>query len=92
MISDGRHHVILTDDLRKLLSHYVEAASADPKKWHDRVMALDDATPLDLARWHGQLLAADWIEQQTGAAPRWHHGEVPACYRATPAGRKLLQR
>ncbi len=88
---DERYQLTLESHLRELLDHYVRASEKDPKKWHDRVMALNDATPLDLARWHGHLLAAEWIEQQTGIAPRWNIGEVPACYRATPAGRRIIE-
>lgn len=91
MNTDDRYQLLLATHLRELLTIYVQAGESDSKKWHDRVMTLNDATPLELARWHGQLLAADWIEQQTGNSPRWVPGEVPDCYRATPAGQRIIQ-
>jgi hypothetical protein len=74
-----------------LLGHYAEAGAADRAAWLDRVMALADAAPADLSRLHGRLLAAAWVEQNTGhALPT--AGSVRQCYRVTPAGRQALRR
>ena len=77
--------------LFRLLDHYVMLGQQDREAWHDRVMDWEDATAAELTRWHGRLLACDWLEQHTGAAPRLGQGRVPACYRATGAGRRVLR-
>ena len=76
--------------LGRLLGHYAEAGAADRAAWLDRVRGLDDVDAAELTRLHGRLLAAAWIEQNTGyAAPA--PGVVRQCYRATPAGRQALR-
>jgi hypothetical protein len=45
----------------------------------------------DLTRWHGALLAATWVEQNTGATPAVAVGQVAGCYRVTAAGRQALK-
>ena len=77
---------ILLWRLGDLLSRYAEAGAADRAAWLDRVMSLGDAEPADLSRLHGQLLAAAWIEQNTGSTAVLRRGSVPACYRVTTAG------
>jgi len=74
--------------LFRLLSHY---AALDREAWQDRLMQLDGATPQELAKLHGELLAYAWVEQNTGviAAPR--AGAAPGCYRATAAGLRALK-
>lgn len=78
--------------LLKLLAHYAEAAGEDREAWQDRVMEMDDAPPEDLVRWHGLLLAGEWIEQNTGLTPVLQRGSVRMCYRVTRAGRRALER
>jgi hypothetical protein len=80
---DDRNVLRAEPRLLRLLEHYVELSRADREKWHDRVMDWEAASPAQLARWHGRLVAADWLEQCTGVA-------VPACYRATAAGRRVV--
>ena len=79
-------------DLSRLLEHYQELAGDDREAWQDRVMAWGGAGPAELTRWHGALLAAAWIEQNTGLTPVLEAGEVPRCYRVTYAGRQALRR
>jgi hypothetical protein len=90
MFDDVDH---LRDDagLLQLLSHYAEAGSDDRAAWQDRVMQLDGAAPEALVKLHGRLLACDWIEQNTGAAPGLRDGRVPCCYRVTTAGQRALK-
>ena len=84
----------LREDARlcDLLSRYSEAGAADRAAWLDRVLSIGDAGPADLSRLHGQLLAAAWIEQNTGYAVASGAGQVRQCYRVTPAGRQALRR
>lgn len=56
--------------------------------WRNRVMEWPGVTAAELSRWHGRLLAGDWIEPNIVAAPTVAAGELPACYRATAAGRR----
>jgi hypothetical protein len=83
----------LRDDagLFRLLDHYAQAGAADREAWQDRVMHREDVAPEALSRLHGQLLACDWIEQNTGATPLLRRGAVPGCYRITTAGLRALK-
>ncbi len=77
--------------LNSLLSHYVQPNEVNPEGWLDRLMTLDGAEPIDLVRWHGELIAFGWIEQNTGQTAGCREGAVTACYRSTPAGRRALR-
>jgi hypothetical protein len=89
---DDRNLIQSEPGLARLLEHYVSLGHTDRQAWHDRVMSLEDVPAGDLTRWHGRLLAADWIEQQTAAAPRFESDRVIASYRATAAGRRAMAR
>ncbi|MBY0525445.1 MAG: hypothetical protein K2R98_18710 [Gemmataceae bacterium] len=78
-----------SEPLRQLLKRYVEVA--DVQAWQDRVMAMDGLKPRDLVDLHGQLLAFDWLEQNTGVVTAGSPGTVAGCYKATAAGRRALQ-
>lgn len=84
----------LTADERlcRLLQFYRDAAGDDRDAWHDRAMNWDDGTPQEVARWHGTLLAANWLEQNTGHVIGAAAGRVPACYRVTREGRAALKK
>jgi hypothetical protein len=69
-----------------LLRHYAELGEANREAWQDRLMALDDLEPRELSRLHGMLIAAGWVEQNTGITPRLERGSVPSCYRITSQG------
>jgi hypothetical protein len=77
--------------LFRLLDHYVTLGQTDREAWHDRVMEWEDGTATELTRWHGKLLASDWLEQQTGVTPHSVNRQLPACYRATIAGRRVMR-
>ena len=50
--------------LFELLSHYAKLGSADRHIWQDRLMQMGDAVePKELSRFHGELIAFEWIEQ-----------------------------
>jgi hypothetical protein len=80
-----------TRELFGLLAHYAERAAPDRQVWQDRLQELDGAGPRDLVRLHGELLAYGWLEQNTGVAPAPRRGQVPGCYRVTPAGLRALK-
>ena len=64
--------------LQRLLLHYAGLGAVDGEAWQDRLMQLADALPKDLVKWHGELLAFGWVEQNTGL--------TPTCYRVTLQG------
>ncbi len=74
-----------------LLAHYGQLGSADRQVWQDRLASLAGVEPRELVRFHGELLAYGWIEQNTGATPVLRPGAAPACYRVTPAGVRALK-
>jgi hypothetical protein len=74
-----------------LLAHYARAGAADREAWQDRLMAMDGVRPEDLVKLHGELIAYDWVEQNTGAASAPRAGVVPQCYRVTPAGMRAFR-
>lgn len=89
----GDDLAMLTDSpVGRLLQHYRDAAGDDREAWHDRAMTWEDGTPQEVARWHGSLLAANWIEQNTGHVVKAATGCVPACYRVTREGRAALKK
>jgi len=77
--------------LRALLAHYARAGAADPQAWQDRVMRMDDIRVEDLIQLHGELIAYEWIEQNTGVLPAPRTGQLPQCYRVTAAGLRALR-
>jgi hypothetical protein len=77
--------------LLHLLDHYVTANPADSEAWQDRIMDLEGVRFEELTRLHGELLAQDWIEQNTGVTPVPRVGTAPQCYRATALGRRAHQ-
>jgi hypothetical protein len=80
-----------TKGLFDLLTHYGELGRADRQLWQDRLLSMEGIEPRELIKFHGELLAYGWIEQNTGATPVLCHGAAPACYRITPAGVRALK-
>ncbi len=66
-----------------LLAHYARAGAVDREAWQGRLTALEGVRSEDLVKLHGELIAYDWVEQNTG--------EVPTCYRVTPAGLRAFR-
>jgi hypothetical protein len=77
-------------ELQQLLSHYAEVGIAVPGEWQERMTHLDGVDARTLPRLHGQLLAYDWIEQNTGHAPS-PEGKYGCWYRVTEAGLQALK-
>jgi hypothetical protein len=69
--------------LLELLVRYSPAGAADRDIWRDRINAWPGLSAAELTRRHGALLAAAWIELNTG--------QSGGCYRLTPAGRRVLR-
>ena len=72
--------------LLALLSRYAQAGSEDRMAWQNRVMQMEGVEPKQLTTLHGELIAFDWIEQNTGQAISRPDGTLSACYRITLNG------
>lgn len=79
-------------DLLSLLSHYARLGSEDRTVWQDRVMRMDGVAPEGLTTLHGELIAFDGIEQNTGHAALGPDGTLLACYRITQSGLREFRR
>lgn len=54
-------------------------------------MVMEGVESPELSKLHGDLIAFNWIEQNTGNFSVIRAGEVPACYRVTMAGLRAIQ-
>jgi len=72
--------------LLALLSHYGQLGAEDRTVWQDRLMEMEGVDPKQLTALHGELIAFDWIEQNTGQALGKPDGSISACYRVTQNG------
>jgi hypothetical protein len=68
-----------------LLEHYAQQGTEDPATWRDRLMQLEGVEPKQMSALHGELIAFEWIEQNTGQA-------LSACYRITLNGLREFRR
>ncbi|MBN9519359.1 hypothetical protein J0H58_12690 [bacterium] len=86
--------VRLRDNARllTLLSHYAQAGAADRAAWQDRLMEMDGVEPRELTALHGELIAFDWIEQNTGHVIVRPGSALAACYRVTQHGMREFRR
>ena len=75
-----------------LLAHYATLGAAGRDVWQDRLMHMDGVEPRELSKFHGELIAFDWIEQNTGQTFLLKEGTVPSCYRITLNGLRDLGR
>ena len=71
--------------LVSLLSHYAQQGAEDRATWRNRLMEMDGVEPKQLTALHGELIAFDWIEQNTGQASALN-GVISSCYRVTLHG------
>ena len=78
--------------LLALLGHYAQAGAEDQAAWRDRLMRLDGVGPEQLTALHGELIAFDGIEQNTGHAVLLPDGTLSACYRVTQHGLREFRR
>ena len=69
--------------LLRLFSRYAKLGEHNPEAWQVRLAQLESDGPVDLVKLHGELIAFDFIEQNTG--------QSPCSYRLTRAGLKALQ-
>jgi plasmid replication initiation protein len=69
--------------LVELLSHYAKLGEENRGTWQNRLMHIEGIEPKELSKLHGELIAFDWIEQNTGQASVLKEGVVSACYRIT---------
>jgi hypothetical protein len=77
--------------LLQLLTHYADLGALGRETWQDRLMAMEGVESPELSKLHGDQIAFNWIEQNTGNAPGVRDGIVPACYRVTLNGFKAIQ-
>jgi hypothetical protein len=78
--------------LLSLLSHYARLGAEDRTAWRDRLMRLDGVGADQLTALHGELIAFDGIEQNTGHAVLLPDGTLSACYRVTQNGLREFRR
>ncbi len=78
--------------LLSLLSHYARLGSEDRAAWRDRLMQMDGVEPAQVTALHGELIAFDGIEQNTGHAVLLPDGTLSACYRVTQNGLREFRR
>ncbi len=71
--------------LLALLTHYAQVGSEDRATWRQRLMQMEGVEPKQLSALHGDLIAFDWIEQNTGQT-------LSACYRITVSGLREYRR
>jgi hypothetical protein len=76
-------------ELHDLLDHYRRLAASDRHVWQDRLSEMEGVEPRQLVKYHGELIAYGWLEQNTGATPALQPGA--ACYRITTAGLRALK-
>lgn len=80
------------ENLLELLKHYAALGDPDREAWQDRAMECAGVDRAELVRLHGELLAFEWIQQNTGTVVNMRDGQVPGCYRITTAGLRALKR
>jgi len=78
-------------ELCDLLAHYGDLGRADRETWQDRLSTLEGTEARELVKLHGELLAYNWLEQNTGATPVLRSGAAASCYRITLAGVRALK-
>ena len=77
--------------LLALLSHYARKGADDRTVWQDRLMEMEGIDAKHLTTLHGELIAFDGIEQNTGHA-LFKDGVLTACYRVTQQGLRAFRR
>jgi hypothetical protein len=90
-VNDELDRLRTKPDLLQLLTHYADLGAPNRETWQDRLMAMEGVESPELSKLHGDLIAFNWIEQNTGNFSVIRAGEVPACYRVTLAGLRAVQ-
>jgi len=78
--------------LLSLLSHYAQLGTEDRTIWQDRLMQMEGIDSKQMTVLHGELIAFDWIEQNTGHAVGRPDGTISGCYRITLNGLREFRR
>ncbi|MBA4192034.1 MAG: hypothetical protein C0467_28990 [Planctomycetaceae bacterium] len=78
--------------LLSLLSHYAQLGTEDRTIWQDRRMQMEGIDSKQMTVLHGELIAFDWIEQNTGHALGRPDGTISGCYRITQNGLREFRR
>jgi hypothetical protein len=78
-------------NLLQLLTHYADLGALSREEWQDRLMAMEGVEAPEMSKLHGDLIAFQWIEQNTGNFSVLRAGAVPGCYRATLGGLRAVQ-
>lgn len=66
-----------------LLSRYADLGKENRSIWQPRLKEMDGLDPSQMSKLHGELLAFEWIELNTG--------HVPTFYRITPGGVRAVR-
>lgn len=72
-----------SQDLLDLLSRYADLGKEDRSIWQPRLKLTDGLDPSEMSKLHGELLAFEWIELNTG--------HVPTSYRITTSGIRAIR-
>jgi hypothetical protein len=78
--------------LLALLSHYAQEVAEDQMTWQARLMQMDGIDSKQLTSLHGDLIAFNGIEPNTGQAIFGQDGTPSACYRITHCGLQEYRR
>ncbi|MEI7684813.1 MAG: hypothetical protein WCL32_07275 [Planctomycetota bacterium] len=66
-----------------LLSRYADLGKENRSIWQPRLKEMDGLDPSQMSKLHGELLAFEWIELNTG--------HIPTSYRITPSGVRAVR-
>jgi hypothetical protein len=80
---DDLDHLRHNPRLLQLLFHYAQLGETNRETWQDRLMEMAEVEPPGLVKLHGELIAFQWVEQNTG--------QFPTCYRITLAGLRAMR-
>ena len=70
--------------LLELFSRYAKPGESNRETWVARLMQIEGVQAAELTKLHGDLIAFDWLEQNSG--------QMPCCYRLTLAGLRAFRR
>jgi hypothetical protein len=80
---DDLEHLRNNPQQLQLFCHYARLGESNRETWQLRLSVMEEVRPSELARLHGELIALDWVEQNTG--------RTPCCYRITLAGLRAFR-
>ena len=80
---DGPERLRSSPQLLQLFTHYARLCEENPEAWQVRLTQMEGDGRVDLVKLHGELIAFDFVELDSG--------QMPCRYRLTRAGLKLFQ-